>query len=182
MLPEASFVSLRSILLTLSDDERLWGVLDGASIEAFPAMIERHRIPAICLLPGELSPEMAEVAPYLVPLDTFPAFLDEALAEGWGRHGGIFVHSAADQRALRQHFRSLMTVYDPEGRPLFFRFYDPRVLRVYLPTCNASELETFFGPVRRYWLEDEAAERLRRYDLEEGGLIARTVELSKSYG
>jgi hypothetical protein len=30
---------------------------------------------------------------------------------------------------------------------LLFRYYDPRVLRVYLPSCRPSELETVFGPV-----------------------------------
>ena len=40
-------------------------------------------------------------------------------------------------------------------RDRYFRYYDPRVLRVYLPTCNARELQTVFGPVLRYLVEDE---------------------------
>ncbi len=31
--------------------------------------------------------------------------------------------------------------------PLVFRYYDPRVLRVYLPTCSPAEFARFFGPI-----------------------------------
>ena len=48
---------------------------------------------------------------------------------------------------LRRHFRKFLKVEDPKGKSLIFRYYDPRVLRVYLPTCNAMELQTVFGPV-----------------------------------
>jgi hypothetical protein len=33
------------------------------------------------------------------------------------------------------------------------RLYDPRVLRIYLPTCNAAETQEFFGPVSRFLME-----------------------------
>jgi hypothetical protein len=33
---------------------------------------------------------------------------------------------------------------------LIFRYYDPRVLRVYLPTCWPAEVSTFFGPVSAF--------------------------------
>lgn len=36
-----------------------------------------------------------------------------------------------------------------------FRYYDPRVLRVYLPTCRPDELRTVFGPIRSYLVEGE---------------------------
>ena len=38
-----------------------------------------------------------------------------------------------------------------------FRYYDPRVLRVYLPTCTPDELEMLFGPIERFWMESNAA-------------------------
>ena len=67
----------------------------------------------------------------------------------------MIVLAPADLRTMRNHFRKLLTVYDPNGKPLLFRYYDPRVLRVYLPTCNAEELATIFGPINSYLLEDE---------------------------
>jgi hypothetical protein len=55
---------------------------------------------------------------------------------------------------MRRHFRSLLTVHDETGKPMIFRFYDPRVMQNYLPTCNSGELETFFGKVDVYFAED----------------------------
>ena len=61
----------------------------------------------------------------------------------------------AELRALRGHFRDLLQVQDEQGRNLWFRFYDPRVLRVYLPTCNVEEKRMMFGPILLYLVEDE---------------------------
>lgn len=55
---------------------------------------------------------------------------------------------------LRRHFRRFLRVTDEQGQPLMFRYYDPRVLRVYLPTCTAEELALVFGPVSAYLIED----------------------------
>jgi len=34
-----------------------------------------------------------------------------------------------------------------EGKFLVFSYYDPRILRRYLPTCTPAEMERFFGPI-----------------------------------
>jgi hypothetical protein len=54
-------------------------------------------------------------------------------------------------------------VYDEEGSYLYFRYYDPRVLRVYLPTCNESELGAVFGPIEFFLLEHEDPEFVSRF-------------------
>ena len=82
-------------------------------------------------------------------------FTEWILNSGWGKSWGIFVQSEASLSELQRHFRKFLMVYDEDGNPLYFRFYDPRVLRVYLPTCNAGEIKTVFGPVGSYVLEDE---------------------------
>jgi hypothetical protein len=38
---------------------------------------------------------------------------------------------------------------------LKFRYYDPRVLRAFLPTCNAGELKTLFGDVDQFFIESK---------------------------
>jgi hypothetical protein len=53
-----------------------------------------------------------------------------------------------------------LTVSGAEGRKLYFRFYDPRVLRVYLPTCTTDERSTFFGPVTCFLMEGEEPDEL----------------------
>jgi len=48
-------------------------------------------------------------------------------------------------------------VQDAKGKDMYFRFYDPRVLRVFLPTCTPEELSDFFGPIAGFLIE--SAER-----------------------
>jgi hypothetical protein len=68
-------------------------------------------------------------------------------------------------------------VYSPEAKPMYFRYYDPRVLRIYLPTCNAQELATVFGPVTSFVLEDADASTLLRLSSSEGALQVQKVAL-----
>ena len=64
---------------------------------------------------------------------------------------------------LRQHFRGLLKVEDEDGKELFFRYYDPRVLRAYLLTCNETDLDTLFGPVYSLFFEGEDPNALLKY-------------------
>ena len=68
------------------------------------------------------------------------------------------IESPAGLRELGRHFQAFIMVYDPQGKPLYFRYYDPRVFRIYLPTCNESELKTVFGPVNSFYVEGEDRE------------------------
>ena len=99
-------------------------------------------------------------APYLARLPGDSRLLETLIAQGWGKHWGIFVVSAADFKSLRKHFRTFLMVKSPEGQPLYFRYYDPRVLRLYLPTCDAAETEFVFGPVAAYLCEGETQDTL----------------------
>jgi hypothetical protein len=107
-----------------------------------------------CLYRGELEPDLAEVAPYLVKLRQQSPLTDWILGEGWGRHWGIFAITPVGLEALRRHLRGFLRVKDSTGKILYFRYYDPRVLQVYLPTCRRDEIQTLYGPVRRYIAED----------------------------
>ncbi len=138
----------------------VYGVLDGASLPDLLPALDRWQPEALCLLRGELEPELAAAAPYLVCLPEAAPFTRWLLGEGWRQQGGIFALSHQPFRRLRQHFRALLYVHDPQGNPLFFRYYDPRVLHTYLPSCTAQELQQFFGPVDRYALEWGAPPKL----------------------
>lgn len=164
---------IREQIFAVPEGSRVYAVLDGASAPQLPQTIDTDGVDSVCLIRGELDADLAQAAPYLIELAAESPFTAWVLSEGWGQHWGIFAVCEAGIRTLRQHFRSLLTVYDPDGKPLFFRFYDPRVLRTYLPTCNAEELASFFGPVDRYLMEGEDNEALLRFEYEEGALLNR---------
>lgn len=171
----------RTFLQSLADEhgQRVYAVLDGASIPNLLPLLAEHRLGHICLMPGELEPELAQAAPYLVEVPPLLPFAELFLARGLGNHWGILATSDAGLRILRMHFRKLLSVWDPDGKPLYFRYYDPRVLRVYLPTCNSDELAALFGPVAAYYAEAETADTLRRFTLAATGLGQQVLCLAR---
>ena len=98
---------------------------------------------------------MAEVVPYLVALEQDSPFTEWVITQGWGNHWGVFVVAKVDLRTLYFHLRTLGIIYDPNGEPMLFRWYDPRVLRVFLPTCDPVQVTEFYGPVERFVAEDD---------------------------
>jgi len=141
----------------------VYAVLDAASVPNLLLKIYDLEPEHVCLYRGELKPDMAEVAPYLIRLMPNSEFTKCVIGEGWGEHWGIFAISQADLHSLRNHFRRFLMVHDSDGKPLYFRYYDPRVLRVYLPICNDEELKTVFGPVISYLVEDEDPKSGRKF-------------------
>jgi hypothetical protein len=156
----------------------VYAVLDGASAPDLLDHLYGDRPEFYCLFRGELEPDMAEVAPYLVQLAGDAPFTQWLLGEGWGKHWGIFAASAEEVVPVRHHFRALVSVYDETGKPLLFRFYDPRVMRTFLPTCNAGELAEVFGPVAAYRMEAEDPAVLLSFRNEDGTLETRELALA----
>lgn len=132
-----------------------YALLDGASIPDLPGNLAAFEAEHVCLLRGVLLPDQEAAAPYLVRLERDSRFTDWIFANGWGKHWGIFCISAASMRTLRDHFRNFLIAYDETASSFFFRYYDPRVLQVFLPTLNKDELTAFFGPVYRFLAESE---------------------------
>jgi len=165
-------------------DTNVFTVLDGASVPKLPQALWKHQPEHVCLYRGELEPDLAETAPYLVRLEEKSPFTGWVFKEGWGNHWGVFAITPADVnlRMLRQHFRKFLMVYDPEGKLLYFRYYDPRVLRTYLPTCNAEELDIVFGPIDAYVLEGEDSSVLLRLSRDRGNIRMEEIPLAEKQG
>ena len=137
----------------------VWAVLDGARDPRIHKALFESRLEFRCLFAGPLERELELAAPQLVEL--LPGhrltlrLLDEGFRESWG-----ILLRIADPANLRHHLRTLLRVQDEDGRKLLFRYYDPRVLRVYLPTCTPDELRQIFGPVDSLLCEGEGGELL----------------------
>lgn len=149
---------------------QIYAIVDGARGDAAYEKIMAAETETVCLYRGELHPELAKAAPYLVAL-TPELPITSWLLHGWGESWGIFVDSGAEMRLLRRHFRTFLMVYDEARKPMYFRYYDPRVLRVFLPTCNADELKVLFGPVDEYLMESEDGGDVVRFTVADGELI-----------
>lgn len=147
-------VALRDAI-ALGPGERLYGVVDAAQDADFALDAQRRfGLPMRMLFQGEAAQYMGEVAPYLVPIPLDSEYL-EAWADRWGKNVGILLTTSAAPDKVLRHLRDVFVVKDEEGQEYFFRFYDPRALRVYLPTCTPQEGLEFFGPVRSFLCEAE---------------------------
>ncbi len=148
----------------------VYAIVDGASAPDLLQTLATYQPDYECLYRGELKPDLAHAAPYLVCLEPDSEFTNWVVGKGWGKHWGIFVAADDNLHAMRRHFRKFLIVYDAGNKPMYFRYYDPRVLRLYLPTCNAEELKTLFGPVMYYVLEDETSANVLRFEFASGAL------------
>jgi hypothetical protein len=150
-------VPIASILehLFADVDANVYAVIDGANCPDLLDRLYDLRPEFTCLHSGDLAPDMAEVAPYLVRLILASPFTHWLVQDGWHRSWCIYLVSPTNLRTMRRHLRTLLMVYDPDGKPVYFRFYDPRVMRVYLPTCTAEEVAKVFGPIKVLLAEGE---------------------------
>lgn len=147
----------------------VWAVLDGARDPRIYLALLESRLEFRCLYSGRLPRELEMVAPQLVELLPGHRLTERLLGEGAGQAWGVFMQ-AADASNLRHHLRKFLKVEDEAGRRLIFRYYDPRVLRAYLPTCRHEELRQVFGPVAAFLAENAEGTGLDTFRLAGKGL------------
>jgi hypothetical protein len=152
-------------LLALLRDEfqPLFAILDAARDIRILALLLHHKEQCESLYEGEQGATLAQVAPYLVRLAKESPLLKALVKEGWGKSWGVYLTCPNDFQEVRRHLRHFLQVKLPSGEQVYFRFYDPRVMRVFLPTCTPEDATQFFGPIQNYLVEDETPEQLLRF-------------------
>jgi hypothetical protein len=163
----------------LNPRTRLYCVLDGAAVPDLPIKLYESELPSFCLFRGDLAPDVEHLAPYLVGLLPGHEFTDWVLEESFGKNWGIFAQCRHSIGEMRRHFRSIVSVHDEKGNPLIFRFYDPRVLRKFIPTCKIDEALTLFGKVDAFFVEDENNEVLFRYEIAKNAIKKTEIALDE---
>jgi hypothetical protein len=165
--PPAAGTPLAILLSALRQEpqHRLYALIDGAQAFelAFSARLMGHELYTI--FSGDLAEPLADVGPCLAVIGERSAFVQKWL-EHMGSHAGVLFESAAHFEAVYAHLRSVFVATDEEGQEYFFRFYDPRVLRTFLPTCRDDELREFFGPVERWIVETEDASAFTTFEFD----------------
>jgi Domain of unknown function (DUF4123) len=179
MTPDST-ISLRDwfSMLEAAAPRHLFAVLDSARDPNIPIELRRKGAEFVSLYRGEPEESLSSVAPYLVRLDPRSESMRWLLTNGWGNSWGIFLVSSASLEILRRHLRQFLLVHDVAGNELYFRFYDPRVLRTFLPTCTGAETKRFFGPVGIYLMEAEDGEAVSFCSRTAAGTI-RVAELNE---
>ena len=140
------------------DAGHLYAVIDAARSERALQLVEESVDPYASLYDGEAGRVFDDVAPYLVHFQRDSLLLERLVREGWGDAWGIFLESRASFDAVRRHLRQFLMV-EVEGEPhrLFFRFYDPRVLKTFAEVITPEQRGEFMKQVEAllYEADDE---------------------------
>ncbi|MFO0761045.1 MAG: DUF4123 domain-containing protein [Byssovorax sp.] len=155
---DARLAAAKQALSTLrreAERGRLYAITDAARddriLELLQESVEEHR----SLYEGVEGEAMSHIAPYLVgPLGPGSSLLEALLTEGWGNRWGIYLVCPLPFREIRRHFRHfLMVEVEETGERLYFRFFDPECLRIFLPTCSPRQISELRGPIERVFGE-----------------------------
>jgi len=130
------------------------------------------------LFAGELGDMLKEVAPFIIEFPARSPFRTWWF-EQWGNSIGVLVEAPVSLGDLRKHFRTLTMVRDEARKRYYFRFYDPRVLRVFLPACTPEELKQFFGPITHFYCEGDGGQELLTFAVGREGLLVRRSPLEQ---
>ena len=142
--------------------EPLFALLDAARDPAVWATLLASDAEWDSLFDGDDAFDLADVSPYLAEIPEGSPLLEALVGAGFGRSWGVYLTSGAPFAEVRAHFAPWTRVRDPYGgpEPVFFRFYDPRVLAPFLSSLTAEECGAFYGPVRRFFFEGPGGEVL----------------------
>ena len=175
--PVPSTPKEKLITMLRGEFQPLYALLDAACEPSVLKVLFESKEQYQSLFEGQQGAQLAHFAPYLVRLPAESPFIASLVEQGWGKNWGIFVTCQETLEDLRRHFRHFLMVKLPDRKQAYFRFYDPRVLRLYLPTCTAEEIRLIFGPIKYYLMEDEMPDTLLRFSNKGVGVGRKIVPL-----
>jgi hypothetical protein len=143
----------------VAPQEPLYALLDAAREPGGPEQAEKSGVAFESLFAGQAGNDLAHVAPYVVEFRPRSSFGQWWFGK-WGGSAGVLIETRASLAELRRHFRTLLIVRGEDGDKYYFRFYDPRVLRVFLPKCDADEARRFLGPISAIYCEGAEGKEL----------------------
>jgi hypothetical protein len=157
-------------------------LFDAAKAEASLTQAQQLNPVSRSLYKGIAEEDLAGIAPYLFSMQDGSEFEKWLLANGYGKSWGLFVSANISFEDCYKHFRKFLLVKTEGGKQLYFRFYDPRVLRIFLPTCDKEQLREFFGPIKMFIMEDEDPAYALQFWLQNYELKSKRVPAKEIFG
>lgn len=127
---------------------RSYLVLDGGLINDLPQNLLRMKHFAFChpLYLNTAYETIVECGPMLVETTT-NVTLQKIFKEEWHSDSGIWLESDSSDVELVEHLRSLVHVKLESGITALFRYYDPRITRLWLTTMDTLQRDHILGPI-----------------------------------
>ena len=132
-----------------------------------------------CLFAGDIHPEVKKVSPHLLELTPDDPLVPLWRGQGWGKAWGMWITSSADLYTVWSRLRHFTQVKLPSGEgPVLFRFWDPRVFRVYMPLVEGPDVEGWFKGIDAYVVEAEDAKGSIRFTAAGGAVKVETAPMA----
>jgi hypothetical protein len=148
--------------------EELWGSSDAPKAGHLYAIVDASRGPmtippalqamthnVACLYRGQALEEYGDDTAWIAEVSPTESVLDWLIDNGFGKRWSIFLRSSLELADIVRHLRKFTMVQDDEETVHFFRFYDPRTLRQYLPVFTPEQVAAFFKDVDALHCEND---------------------------
>ncbi|MFO7613392.1 MAG: DUF4123 domain-containing protein [Bacteroidales bacterium] len=142
---------------------QLFGIIDSARNEDVFRHLITGNVRYKSLFEGTMDEQSYGVSGFLVECKKESLLFQWMTTEVWGESCCIFFTSKSDFDNLFKHFQQFNRVYLEDDQVVLFRYYDPRVLRVYLPTCSRREIDLFFGEVLSFFAEADTTDIIQEF-------------------
>lgn len=140
----------------------LFAVLDAARTPRVQEVLHESVEEYQSLFEGMKGEALALQAPYLVRVPRGSRLAEQLVQEGWGHAWGVYLTCQRPFDEVRRQLRRILVVAnDRTGDRMFFRFHDPQMLRLFLPTCSLRQREQMFGEIDAFLVEDRDRELMR---------------------
>ena len=159
-------------------ETRLYLLLDASRSFEIPVMLDALSEDAVCLFDGAAKEDFADTAPWLTPVSVDDDVFDWYMDEGWGRDWGVFLISSQTTGRVKSSLKRSVMVQDEDGQEMFFKFYRPSVLNVYLPVFEFEQASYLMRDVAQFWTEwadDPTA--MNCHEIKGGALTSTKVQL-----
>lgn len=157
----------------------LFALLDAAQDRRVLDLLREQKHPFECLYEGKSAEDLANFAPYLTELAPGSTLLPQLVHHGWTKNWGVYLTSARPFAEVRKHFRRFLMVETEDGKMLYFRFYDPRAFRAFIPRFTPEQTAEFFGPVEEYLAPGEDPRIALRFRFRDNRLSSKQELLLK---
>lgn len=133
-------------------NKRLYAIVDAAQNELIYTKIKCEADIYLSLYGNDVAESLKAVGPILFQLrkdnDLSSWLIDNGRDHNWFI---LFASTGTTMVDLRRHFKRFAMVQSPNGNSMYFRYYDPRVLRSYIPSCSEEERAFIYAQHPCFW-------------------------------
>ena len=158
--------------VTSLESSDLWALVDTINWPEIQSILAEQVPPHACLY-TTTNPDTLRIAPWLIRVEPDSVMQSLLEARDPNTHAVVFFHSKQGIRQLRDHFRRYTMLWTPANpdMPVYFWFYDPRVLMDMMSALDEHKLAQFFNGIDAFYIAKSYQTRLPSHiDISRPGL------------